>query len=259
MRAAVALIIAALVVTLTAPAAQARAAYAVTVTASRSQVDVGQSFTLSGQVTPAARGKKVTIQRRYGTGSWRTIGTATLKSSGSYAKTIKATKAAPTSYRVLKAKSSSRSAGTSRTVGVGAYRWRHLTDLPSFRGSLVGTSEKSAVMLGVTYPHSLLVGGSASAGFETAGLCDDLTTYAGIDQRSTASATVNVRINRLVNPLDTSAPGIFNQSTTSGAAVLYFRAGTSMSPRPAAVFLEATTPGNDVVAAFGTPRVHCMS
>ncbi|MCW2801633.1 MAG: hypothetical protein JWQ70_3105, partial [Aeromicrobium sp.] len=110
--------------------ADASSRYSVTIAVSTDNVKLGHAFTISGSVSPGASGKTVDIQRKYAGGSWKTIAHGTLSSHSKYARSIKPSKAAFTSYRVVKAHSSSHSTGTSHSRLVTVSRWRYLTDLP---------------------------------------------------------------------------------------------------------------------------------
>lgn len=78
----------------------------------------GQRVLFSGGVSPAHEGQAVVIQRRIGTGSFRTISTVTLVKSASpgrstYSTRLRVTRTA--TYRVRKAADADHAAGTSRT------------------------------------------------------------------------------------------------------------------------------------------------
>ena len=123
-----ALLVSATLVLVGSPA-DAATRYTVTAYASTTKVDVGQSFTLTGKVTPRARGQKVLVQRLSGS-TWSTVKKATLNRRSKYAATIKVTAPGENRYRVVKPRSNGHPKGISPTVTVVGWRWRSLTSLP---------------------------------------------------------------------------------------------------------------------------------
>jgi hypothetical protein len=100
------------------PVVEVRVRPSVTLRVNDSSARRGQRVKFSGSVAPAHDGKTVTIQRRIGTGAYRTIATVTLVKSAvagrsDYAKTLKVTRTA--TYRVRLAADADHVAGRSPT------------------------------------------------------------------------------------------------------------------------------------------------
>jgi len=90
---------------------------------------IGKETTLKvrGKVTPKAAGEKVVLQQRVGNKkSWRSTGTAKIKSNGSYV--LKDDPSTPGSrqYRVLKPASNGIAKGFSKSLAVQVYSWARL-------------------------------------------------------------------------------------------------------------------------------------
>jgi hypothetical protein len=242
-------------------AAHAKPKYAVTVSANKTAIELSKgNVTLSGKVSPTAKGKTVAIQRKYGAGAWATIGTAKLSSSGAYAKAIKPAKAAVTSYRVVKSASTSRSSGVSPTVVVTVSRWRWVTDLPLHDAPVVGTVEATATMRGHAYPHSIIAGASAQRAYRTDNMCTRIIAYVGYEDRSVGSsgeATASRRT-RLVPGPGPSGYSIYYHTPFVGEEPLYADIDISGSKPPAVSFGGNSTSFQSLIA-WGSPRIYCAS
>ncbi|MEH3033916.1 MAG: hypothetical protein PGN07_07710 [Aeromicrobium erythreum] len=111
-------------------AAPAEAAtYGVTLNLSKSTADVGQKIGLSGKVSGSkAAKKKLSVQYRLGSGSWKTVKTVTTSSKATYATTFTVKTAGAAGLRVVAPKSGSTKAGTSPAKPFTGYRWLSLYD-----------------------------------------------------------------------------------------------------------------------------------
>ena len=100
------------------PVVSVRVRPLVTLAVNDSSARRGQRVTFSGSVTPAHDGRTVTIQRKIGTGRYRTIATvglvkSTVAGRSDYSKTLRVTRTA--TYRVRFAADADHVLGTSRT------------------------------------------------------------------------------------------------------------------------------------------------
>ncbi|MCW2752155.1 MAG: hypothetical protein JWR83_3265 [Aeromicrobium sp.] len=236
--------------------AEASSKYSVTITASATQLQLGHTFTLKGSVSPGAKGKTVSIQRKYGAGSWATIGHATLSTTSKYAKVIKPSKAAVTSYRVVKGSSSSHSAGTSSTKVVTVSRWRHLTDLPQFEHTLGAEQSNSATIKGHVYPHSVRASNNASITYTLGKACTGFTSVVGMDDSSVAGATGTATA---FVTYDTHGGTLFGSHAVAvGEYGTYITKETSLT---GVIYLElsGSSSSNAKIVVYGTPQVYCAS
>lgn len=87
----------------------------VTAAHSTTSLRLGGSVTIRGSVAPSHRGQQVTVQR-YSGGAWRTVGYATLSSTGTYAYTVRPSARGTYSYRVVKRADTDHAEGVSPTV-----------------------------------------------------------------------------------------------------------------------------------------------
>jgi hypothetical protein len=183
------------VIAATSTAAEAKGKFSVTASASRTQLTLGSSFTLSGKVSPSAKGKKVTIQERLGAGSWKNLTTKTLSSSSKYSATIKPRKAGAYSYRVVKAAGGSRAGGASVAKSVSIFRWRYLVDLP-LSATVGNASEGTATIRGNQFDHSIRIGeGVADSGLTYLNQgCTAMTSIIGMGDLSAGDATASTGI-----------------------------------------------------------------
>jgi hypothetical protein len=171
-------------------AAQAKSPFSVSITLkSASTTELGKSVSIAGTVSPNAKGKTVSIQRRYGSGSWKTVATKKLTSTSKYSASIKTTAGGPTSYRVVKATSSTRSTGYSSSKTVDVFRWRDLTTLPNLDSDSAFLG--NWYMNGNNFPASIsttLLNGAPSWNIAVP-KCTKIRTYVGMDDDSLAGST----------------------------------------------------------------------
>lgn len=249
------LILSAVIVVGFAPAAQAKSKYSVTAAASVAWLELGHSFTLRGSVSPGAKGKTVAIQRKYAGGSWHTLTHDTLSASSKYSKKIKPSKAAVTSYRVVKSHSSTHSTGTSSTRVVAVGRWRNLTSLPLSSGTpLIGTRSVN----GNRFPHSFasdLSGGRLGWNIATP-KCTKIRTYVGMDDLSPDGST-----GQTVLLLDSFRVEVSTDDVAKGDNPRYVQ--KTFAPGHTALLLVggASSPATTTAAylTLGSPQVYCTS
>jgi len=109
--------------------ADAATRYAVTLASSATRADVGQRVTLTGKVTPSAKGQRVKVQWSSGTG-WTTIARPRLNRHSHYRVNVTVSSPGDNHYRVVKPKSPGRKKGVSPSVTVVGWRWRNLSSMP---------------------------------------------------------------------------------------------------------------------------------
>lgn len=238
-----------------APAAQATSSYAVTISSSAATLDLGRSFTLKGTVSPNAAGKSVAIQRKYAGGSWTTIAHDTLSSGSQYAKSIKPTKAAVTSYRVVKAATGSRRMGISATKVVKVYRWRYLTDLPQLSHDVGAEESNTATIMGRVFPHSVVETNNTSMIYNLSGVCTKFTAVAGMADTSPVGATGTAMVFQEYGSVIGS---MFFSSVAAGSYGVY-ATNESQLTTAVSISLNASTSTSGALVVWGSPRVYCAS
>lgn len=235
-------------------AAQAKSKYTVTISASKSTIELGKgSVKLTGKVSPSAKGKKVSIQRKYGNGAWKTIATAKLSSSSKYAINIKPKKAAITSYRVVKPRTKMRSAGASVATEVRVGRWRYVVDLP--RTDYVAAEESTATIRGIRYPKSIRLTTGGSVSYRTDHLCHKITTFAGMDDQSANDAAATLYLYSMTG---SGGLAIFSETVENLGYPVFFNSISDQAFTEEFTFDAYSVPVNSV-ATFGTPKVYCFS
>ncbi|MCU1677436.1 MAG: hypothetical protein JWM93_2194 [Frankiales bacterium] len=180
------LLLAAFMIMATAEVAEATS-YSVSISASRTTIELGQTFQLTGKVSPNAKKKKVKIQRQYLGGSWKTIKTIKLSSKSTYTYTVKPTTGGPTLYRVQKPKSGKRSAKTSQPRLVDVYRWRALQEFP--REAVYTVTYGPRSIGGTTFPASAALDGQESTWTFGGSRCTVFRSSIGVDDTSTPGVT----------------------------------------------------------------------
>ena len=117
-----------LVLSLAPLAAQASSTYSVSLSISASQPTVGTKVRLSGKVAgPGAAGKQVWVQRKAGSGPWKTVAKVRTSAKRTYVARLKVSKVGRHDVRVVAPSSSTISAGTSATRRYTGFRWLDLT------------------------------------------------------------------------------------------------------------------------------------
>jgi hypothetical protein len=247
---------------LVAGPADAGSRYTVTASASTAKVDVGQSFTLRGKVTPKASGQKVKVQRLAGS-TWTTIARATLNRRSKYAATVTVTAPGDNRYRVVKPKSAGHKKGVSPTVTVVGWHWRALTSFP-VRLESNYTFAASGYLGPVLYqPFARLGSPSAGSGyvaFEIAGKCAAFDGHAGVTTDSVGDVDVAHEV-RLIGST-ASDPNNYdnlaeNRVYRGEDPVHFVRGAADITPLERLGF-DANT-GAGLYVGWGGSQVYCRS
>lgn len=161
-----------------------------TLAVSTSSTSINTYVTLTGKVSPGAKGKTVSIERKLFGGSWKSYTSATLSSTSTFSKKIKLTAGGTTSFRARKASGSGHAAGTSTSRNVSVYRWRYLRDL-SFDASPVTVYDGSMNINGFTYSSkSFSIRQGEHVDWNLNGkFCNKIRGYIGIDDDSDSGTT----------------------------------------------------------------------
>lgn len=194
-------IIALLTVVMTIQPAQAKSAYKVSLTIDDSSIRIGQTVTVSGTISPKKK-SSVKIYIRQGTStSYTYVGKAKTSTSGTFSRRLMPTASGPATIKVVKAKSSSRSAG-SKTIGLKVYGWVPLHKLPG-RVTEAGTSSVggwTAYLFDDAYvtPNSLLMRTTAGSydarvRFDLKSRCTSFRGDYGLDASSHHGETAQTR------------------------------------------------------------------
>lgn len=178
----------------TAPAV-ASSSYTVTAIVSATNVDVGDSFTVRGHISPLARKEWAIVQRLTSTG-WTKVTRVRIGKWGNYRATVPVTDPGDTTYRVLKRRSHGHLRGVSPTFVVTGWRWRPLTTLPTY-GTITNAAVLASGTLGTsTYPATYTplirlgsaAGDDGSISYLLANKCTKFDGDVGVTPGSTSTA-----------------------------------------------------------------------
>lgn len=224
--------------------------YVVTATVNTDEAIVGGKVVLKGKVTPAARGEKVVLQKRYaGEKRWIDETSAKLKKSGAFKLVDDIKSIDARSYRVFKPGSKGVKPGYSPILDVTAYRWSWLTDLP--QRTATELVETWSVSIDATeYTHSLAATTAGTSGLIDYNLgrkCTRMTGTFGITDNADLATSVSIGVTG-------DGAALYSGSFTVGHAVTQtiglrdvFRLG-----------INYNKPGTGAgQAAVGGPKVLC--
>jgi len=258
-----AIVVTAAVLSVASPA-DAATRYTVTAVAGTAKVDVGQSFTLSGTVTPKATGQRVLVQRRTGS-SWTTIKRTTLNRRSRYVATVKVTTAGTNLYRVLKPRSNGHRKGISPTVTVVGWRWRSITTLPTY-GTITNANLLSSGQLGqppylTTYQPFLELGSPAgddgSISYLLANNCTRFEGVVGVSADSNSDNTQTAIVG--VIPTGGALMQIAGQPVQRNRDPAYLARSGSVIAQAMVLNLYGDVNVAGTYIAWGNPRVYCRS
>lgn len=240
--------------------AEAATRYSVTVHASTAKVDVGQSVTLRGRVTPKARGERVKVQRLDGS-TWTTIRKTTLNRRSKYAATVTVTGPGDNHYRVVKPKSAGHKAGVSPTVTVVAWRWRSLTSLP-LADSVDATVLESG-LIGETVFRPYIRLGSAAGGFARRsyvldGRCARIDAHVGGTPDSVPAGPYNAQLRRSLAADPTSFAAVSQAFVFPGQDPIHIVRGPEVVEQWERVEVFASLGANEYVG-WGDVTLYCRS
>lgn len=157
------------------------------------------TVSLTGTVRPKAPGTKVAVQLQYeGRKAWRTIGSAKVKSDGSYRFTDKPVSRLDRSYRVVKAGDSAATRGVSRERAVEVLGWDWLDGRTPSAVQNVANAFPMPIN-GIDYGHTLYATKAFTTGFAEYTLgrqCLLLETTVGLSDRTASGGQGSVKISR---------------------------------------------------------------
>lgn len=239
---------------------EAASRYSVTVHTSTTTVDVGQSITLKGKVTPKARGQKVKVQRLDGN-TWTTIKKATLNRRSKYTATVTVTAPGNNHYRVVKPRSAGHRKGISPTVTVVGWRWRSLTDLPLAES--VDATVLESGLIGVTVFRPYIRLGSASGGFPKRsyvldGKCARIDAHVGGTPDSAPDGPYNAQLRRSLAADPTTFAAVSQAFVYPQQDPIHIERGPEVVQQWARVEVFASVAANAYVA-WGDVKVYCRS
>ncbi|KRC63828.1 hypothetical protein ASE12_03035 [Aeromicrobium sp. Root236] len=249
---------------LVAAPAHAGTAYKVSLSVSATTLDYGKTLTLSGSVSPKAAGAKVTIQRRVGSGSWKSITTRTLSSTSRYSYAVKPGPGV-VGYRVIKSRSGSHATGISSTRTVSVYRWRYLADLPTASATSMTTgtftlnnSFDTATTRSYAKSVRLLSGGFGQ--WSLVGLhCRLFQSSTGVDATNPSTSAVFTAQYAIYYPV--TGNGYYDKGVAADQFPrdAYIRMASDVEAINLSTYRSDSVP--DVVDAvvFGSARVNCAS
>lgn len=167
------------------------ATYGVTLTVGATRADVGTKVVLSGAVSGSKAAKKtVLVQRRVGTGAWKTIAKPRTSSSKRYSYSHQVSVVGPQQFRVVAPKKGSTQVGTSPRRGFTGFTWLWLAQQPHFAGPTRTFWDATLTVGGVARPHSILsLEDGHVADWQLGGRCDRADIRAAVDDAATGYAS----------------------------------------------------------------------
>jgi hypothetical protein len=259
-----ALIVTTAVVLVTSPA-DAAARYVVTATANADNLDVGHSFTVTGKVTPRARGQRVKVQRLVG-GHWTTIARPRLNRHSHYRATVVVAAPGNNRYRVVKPRSNGHRRGVSPTITVVGWRWRPLTAMPvsglSFHAAQLASGQLGPAPYSTIYRPFVKLGDPASSSgsisYRLDGNCVAFDATVGVTPDSSAGPLLQENAYVFVVPAGGSSTQIAKQWLYMGQDPgRIVRTGSVIST--ASVIELSTDVGGGSYVGWGDPEVYCRS
>jgi hypothetical protein len=241
------------------PAATASDSYTVTQSVSATNVDVGQSVTVRGHVSPIARGEWAVVQRHVGTG-WTKVARDRINRYGNYRATLPVTEPGDSEYRVLKRHSHGHLRGVSSTFTVSGWRWRALNTLPT-SGAITNVSYLASGDLGttgypVTYSPLVKMGTAGSVSYVLAQKCTKFEGDVGVTPDSTVDTIQTAILGTF--PEGGSATQILGQDIRRNQDPAHVvRSGTVISQAWGLNLTADSDAGASI--GWGGARVYCKS
>ncbi len=174
--------------------------YVVTAEASTAELVLGEEVTIKGQVSPAAPGQKVTLQKKIGSKPWRDEAQAVLNGRSRYTLSDRPTTANPRVYRVVIAAHGQHARGLSPKQAVTVYAWHDLHAL-AVRDSdrmyktghvTIDTVDFPRSLVGYTYGESDVQSGFID--FNLARRCIELKSTFGMDDSADTESSVQLDV-----------------------------------------------------------------
>lgn len=236
-----------LVLALAPTAAQAapKPTYKVAIAINTTAPTVGTTIKVTGKVAgPKAAKKKLLVQRKVGTGAWKTVAKVRTSTKRTYSARVRVLTAGQQYVRVLAPKSTKARAGSSSRRGYVGYRWLDLTTQPSEKA---GPVENGPVTIaGKTYPKALTFSGSGIY-FNTAGKCTTLRGSVGAPDAEAGELLVIS-----IPTSDSEEAQEFRTAAPAGAAPK--AASYAITKRPMIAFGHGDAAGR---VSFVAPQVRC--
>lgn len=185
---------AALLIGLAAPPAQAAplatsSKLHLTLTSSAKPV-AADWIALKGSVTSAYGSKKFSVDRRAGTGQWKSVLTTKASKAGAVSFRTRATGVGKYSYRISIVPKKHAARISSNAVSLTVFRWYYLSDIQSAGSDSM--SRGPVTMAGTTYFHSILLNGQTQphyGDFNASYKCSTFQSTIGISDATQGTAT----------------------------------------------------------------------
>lgn len=245
---------------LTSPA-EAATRYTVTAVVSAANADVGTDVTLTGRVSPGARGQQVLVQRRTGS-AWTTVARARVKRHGRYSASAPVAAPGDNVYRVVKPRHRTRLRGVSPVLTVVGWRWRSLTSLPATSPSTNAAVVPSVTIRYVPLGPALLLGSASAslgeASYTLDNLCSRFDADLGVSAASATSNQHGVLVRFDTDPAPVSYLTLDDLFVARNQHPLHLVYGPSTMLAAQGIQLMAATDPGDYVA-LADPKVYCRS
>lgn len=174
----------------------AKPAYKVSISLSKTTADVGQTVTVSGKVAgPKSAKKKLLVQRKVGSGAWKTVKKVKTTKKSRYSTKVKVSTAGKQSVRVVALKSSKRVKGVSKAKSYTGYRWLDLT-VQKRQDSGGGVTKGAVTLDGTTYAKAFTFSGAGTY-FHFAKKCTTVRLGLGAQAGATGTSLLLMKMNEI--------------------------------------------------------------
>lgn len=236
-----------LVLALAPTAAQAapKPTYKVSISTNTTAPTVGTTVKVTGKIAgPKAAKKKLLVQRKVGTGAWKTVAKVRTSTKRTYSARVRVLTAGQQYVRVVAPKSTKAKAGSSSRRGFVGWRWLDLTKQPNEKSGTVVNGP--VTIAGKTYPKALTFAYSGIY-FNTAGKCTTLRGSVGAPDAEAGEL--------LVISIPTTADEEAQEFRTAAPAGAAPKAASySVTKRPMIAFGHGDAEGR---VSFVSPEVRC--
>ncbi|MEO6472545.1 MAG: hypothetical protein ABIR57_11345 [Aeromicrobium sp.] len=243
----------------------------VSLATSANSIKLGETFVLSGAVSPGGRGKTVSVERRFPGKSWAKIVSKKFSKSkkvktSTYSFVIEPAKAGPREYRIRR---SGKTPAYSKAQNVDVYRWQYLADLPHTTKHAARTRLGAFTIHDSVYPRSIsispvgfteMMAPPAELAWDLSGRrCTQLDAYLGLSKDSPRSSSTLIRFydksakKNLIRPIRVKQK---NDASRWDVALTKPKLSFAFLVDPMA-FDAIEAPRYQAV--IGTPRVYCNS
>ena len=239
--------------TVSAEAAPKKPVFTVSASLSTSTADVGQTVRLSGKVSgPRAAKKRLAVQRKVGSGTWKTVARTSTTKSRRYSARVKVTTAGAQQFRVVAPGTKKARQGVSRSRALTGWRWID----PSANGVVQDLTRATLTIDGAR--HSTWVAPINSSGALFAqidGRCDALTAGLTVEGGNIDDRAI-MQVAQLGSWQTSDVIAEAAKMVLGRSGVVHTRWQIRPATRGIAIFVQTDVAGT-ARGGLVQPRLHC--